>query len=235
MDFRVLIKKANADRLETIRKIESALWRNEKPDVSPLTLVAPRAQSLGFSDHDLRYFRGYYENRQEMAMAFVTETNVKSQRNGCMAPEVRSQRDKVYRRATVAGSLVRILNDELGRREIERLNIEREKLKNQPVEASKPEPVVEVPKPIKRHSKTTFKAPSKKYEFKKTVKSFEELKNIVVTAKPMNRILKAEVLSILSENQPKALIKECRESGKEAKVNGIIAKKVGATVSYYRQ
>jgi|SRR6056297_2741945 len=177
------IKRANAHRRDVVRTLESAVREGvfgkkgntfELPTAleSELTTVAPRPSSLGFSDHDLRHFAGFYANLAEKKVEDWQWQNRKVLRMDHPSKEAIAERDKRYNRVKVIRIILGVLQDELARREGVRLEEAREACAS----SQEPEqkalinslPAIKLKAPRKRKSKSTPKA---RTDFSKTIKS----------------------------------------------------------------
>lgn len=179
--IKTLVANANSRRLEVVKGIERTVQHGYKVDTTDLQVVSLRPQALGFSDGDLQFYANHYRNRQGKAMGFVQKMNLKSARNGGRwHSEDRKARDDAAKHASICGAVIKILEDELSRREGLRLQAERDRLARaaelQAAEAAKPAPA---PKPLKRKSKSTFRPAQKRTEFRTSVGSFAELRGII--------------------------------------------------------
>lgn len=249
---KALVAHANAHRLSTIKALESAVRDAVRHGInktdfysSELQTVAQRPTALGFSVGDLQFYAGHYRNRQEKACGFVQRMNLKCARNGGRwNGDDRKSRDDAAFAARIAGAVLKHLENELSRREGLRLQAERDKLARaaelqarKEAEAAKPAPVIEIPAPALpkfRKSKSTFRPAQKRTEFQKSVTSFADLGKLVKPSK-VERARKAEVLGIIGQDALTELVKACKATGNDAETNGVIVRKQGATVNYYRR
>jgi hypothetical protein len=227
---------------------------------SELTTVSPRPSSLGFSDHDLRHFAGFYATLAEAKVSDWKQQNQKVLHQDSPNKGDVEERDRRYMAVKVVRTILGVLTAELGRREAVRLSEAREyeaarEALRASLAASSAAQAVEVEEATKEVAEIKLKVPNKhrgpsatKTTFKKVIKSegvdnpFSELKGELTSRTreswTSRSIKKSEALTLagVSEDELDQARQFAQRMGTDEVLetsSGVIRlKKSGASVRY---
>lgn len=177
-----LIARANKWRGEAAYRVFNSLAKGEAAVVTDLQQPAQRPVALGFSDHDLAYWRDHFlsrvagwESLQRDAMAFVASMNTRAAHNGGRwEGENKARRDRAYGDARRAGDKIRAAKAFAGL--VETILAERHPAPAPAVEEPVMTEAALAPEPVKARVKSRAKKGPAQCRGEITLQGFEALK-----------------------------------------------------------